>query len=309
MNTVPYSDLVSYYVDRPDRRAVDLREAGVPECVVLGQALYRHAYPPLQEHCHFGVVELAYVESGLQPYNLQDLEFTLFGGEGTIIPPDTRHGSSGQPSYPCKKAWVQLRLPDVRRFPVWLGLSSDEARPILEMLRSPANLYSKWPSDFPQLINRLFAIADRPPSPIRTAMLRTGLQHILFELLDRNVPETAPAYQIRVRKVIAWLEKQTGEPPTLERLAQEAGLSLSSFKRVFRNVTGTTPHAYILHKRIDRAMSLLAEGRGSVTDIAVECGFPSSQYFATVFKRMTGVTPNDFVRKRGISAPADTDGQ
>ena len=106
-----------------------------------------------------------------------------------------------------------------------LGLSSNEALPILEMLRCPANLYSKWPSDFPQRINRLFAVADRPPSPIRTAMLRTGLQHILFELLDRNVPETAPAYQLRVRKVIMWLETHAGDSPPVERLACEAGLS------------------------------------------------------------------------------------
>jgi len=309
MNTVPYSDLVSYYVERPDRRAVDLREAGVPECVVLGQALYRHAYPPLQEHCHFGVVELAYVESGLQPYNLRDLDFTLFGGEGTIIPPDTRHGSSGQPSYPCKKAWIQLLLPEDRRFVSWLGLSSDEAQPVLEMLRCPANRYSKWPSDFPQRINRLFAVADRPPSPIRTAMLRTGLQHILFELLDRNVPETAPAYQLRVRKVIMWLETHASVSPPVERLACEAGLSLSSFKRIFHSVTGMTPHAYILHKKIDRAMNLLMEGGKSVTEVAQECGFVSSQYFATAFKRMTGVSPNDVLRKRGITVPADTDGQ
>ncbi len=127
MNTVPYSDLISYYVERSDRRAVDLREAGVPECVVLGQALYRRAYPPLQEHRHYGVAELAYVESGFQPYNVLDNEFTLFGGEGTIIPPDTGHGSSGQPSYPCKKAWVQLRLPDADSTSDWLGLSPEEA--------------------------------------------------------------------------------------------------------------------------------------------------------------------------------------
>jgi AraC-like DNA-binding protein len=309
MNTVPYSDLISYYVERPDRRAVDLREAGVPECVVLGQALYRRAYPPLQEHRHYGVAELAYLESGFQPYNVLDREFTLFGGEGTIIPPDTGHGSSGQPSYPCKKAWIQLRLPDENSTSDWLGLSPEEAQPILEMLRHPVNLYSKWPADFPQLISRLFAIADRPPSPTRTAMLRTCLQHILFELLERNVPETAPAHQLRVRRVITWLGTHISESPTVEHLAREAGLSSSSFKRIFHSVTGMTPHAYILHKKIERAMDLLLEADMRITDVAQACGFSTSQYFATVFKRMTGVSPNDVLRKRGIALPVDTDGQ
>ncbi|HON48942.1 MAG TPA: helix-turn-helix transcriptional regulator, partial [Kiritimatiellia bacterium] len=65
----------------------------------------------------------------------------------------------------------------------------------------------------------------------------------------------------------------------------------------------------ILHKKIDRAMNLLLEGKKSVTGVAQECGFASSQYFATAFKRMTGVTPNDVLHKRGIALPADTDGQ
>jgi AraC-like DNA-binding protein len=177
------------------------------------------------------------------------------------------------------------------------------------MLRHPVNLYSKWPADFPQLISRLFAIADRPPSPTRTAMLRAGLQHILFELLDRNVPETAHAHQLRVRKVIMWLETHISESPTVDHLAREAGLSSSSFKRIFHSVTGMTPHAYILHKKIERAMGLLLEADMRVTDVAQACGFSTSQYFATVFKRMTGVSPNDVLRKRGIALPTNTDGQ
>jgi len=56
-------------------------------------------------------------------------------------------------------------------------------------------------------------------------------------------------------------------------------------------------------------MNLLLEGKKSVTGVAQECGFASSQYFATAFKRMTGVTPNDVLHKRGIALPADTDGQ
>lgn len=309
MNTVPFSDLTSFYVDRFDRRAVDLREAGVPECVVLGQATYRHAYPPLQEHRHFNVAELAFVAKGQQPYSINGRDFTLLGGEGTIIPPDTPHSSAGQPSYPCKKAWIQLLLPDGKPTKSWLGLTNDEARPILDMLRQPTNLYTKWPTDYGQRINRLFTIFDLPPSPLRTAMLRAGLQQILFDLLDRNVPFTAPAHQIRVRKVIAWLESLTDESPSIERLAREAGLSLSSFKRVFRDVAGITPHAYILHKKIDRAMAMLSDGQQSVTEIALACGFSTSQYFATVFKRITGVTPNDMLRKHGITVPSDTDGQ
>ncbi len=308
MTQVPYSDLTSYYVNRPDRRAVDLRVAGIPEGIVLGRSLYRNAYPPLPLHRHFGVAELAFVEAGHQPYDIGGVRFTLLGGEGAVIPPDTPHSSDGHPSYPGKRFWIQLLLPERPADP-WLGLSPDEAAPLVSMLRSPANPYSRWPADFASRAAELFALFDRPPSPTRTAMLRTRLLSILFDLLDLNVPDTAPAYQRRVRKAIGWAEAQPAKAPTLEELAEVSGLSVSSFKRVFKEVAGIPPHAYILRKRIDHAQNLLRKGERTVTDIAFECGFPSSQYFATVFKRVTGLTPNDVLRNRVMSLPPDEDGQ
>lgn len=308
MTKVPYSDLTSYYVNRPDRRAVDLRSAGIPEGVVLGRSLYRNAYPPLPPHRHFGVAELAYVEAGHQPYDIGGQRLTLLGGEGAVIPPDTLHSSDGHPSYPGKRFWLQLLLPARPKAP-WLGLSADEAAPLIHMLRAPANPYSRWPADFPQRTGALFDLYDRAPSPTRTAMLRTALLSILFDLLDLNVPDAAPAYQTRVRKAIGWAEARPAKAPTLEELADVSGLSVSSFKRVFKEVAGIPPHAYILRKRIDYAQSLLRKGERTVTDIAFECGFPSSQYFATVFKRVTGLTPNEVLRNRVAPLPPDEDGQ
>lgn len=227
MDKVPYSDLISHYVSRDDRRAIDVRQAGVPECVVAGWASYRYAYPPLPEHQHFRVAELAYAEIGRQPYAVADRCFTLQGGEGIIIPPDTLHSSDNQPSYPCKKYWFQLLLPSDSSQP-WLGLTPAEAEPLVTMLRTPTVQSAKWPADFPRRISALFGIFDGPVSPIRTAMLRTGLLTILFDLLNLQEEKTLPANQMRIRQAIAF-----------------------------------------------------------------ECGFSSSQYFATVFKRIVGVTPND----------------
>jgi AraC-like DNA-binding protein len=308
MTQVPYSDLTSYYVNRPDRRAVDLREAGVPEGIVLGRSLYRSAYPPLPPHRHFGVAELAYIETGHQPYDIGGQRLTLLGGEGAVIPPDTPHSSDGHPSYPGKRFWLQLRLPDRPGRP-WLGLSAKEAAPLLRMLRAPANPCSRWPANFSQRASALFDLYDQPPSPTRAARLRTALLTLLFDLLDLNVPDAAPAYQTRVRKAIGWAESRPEKAPTLEELATVAGLSVSSFKRVFKEVAGIPPHAYLLRRRIERAQSRLRKGDRTVTEVAFECGFPSSQYFATVFKRVTGLTPNDVLRNRVAPFPADGDGQ
>lgn len=308
MKQVPYSDLISYYVTRDDRRAIDLRQAGVLECVVAGWASYCHAYPPLPEHRHFNVAELAFAETGRQPYNIAGRQFTLQGGEGIIIPPDTPHSSDGHPSYPGKKFWIQFRLPSCRQEP-WLGLSAAEAEPLVEMLRMPAVLRAKWPADFPRRLSALFDVFDQRPTPLRTAMLRNGLLALLFDLLNLKVRETSPADQARISRAIAWMEELTEEPVILEQLAEISGLSVSSFKRVFKEVVGITPHAFIVRKQIDRAQRLLQAGQDSITDIAFECGFSSSQYFATVFKRIVGITPNDLLKKRDIPLPSNFDGQ
>lgn len=308
MSKVPYSNLTSYYVTRADRRAIDVRLAGVPECIVAGWTSYRHAYPPLPEHQHFGVAELAYAETGRQPYAVANHPFTLQGGEGIAIPPDTPHSSDGHPSYPGKRFWIQLRLPSSEEYP-WLGLTASEAAPLVEMLQRPAVRGVKWPADFSRRISALFDVFDRPAAPVRTAMLRNGLLSLLFDLLNAQVQETLPADQTRIRRAIAWLEAETELPATLEQFAEASGLSASSFNRVFKEVVGITPHAFILRKRIDRAQRLLQAGQGSITDIAFACGFSSSQYFATVFKRIVGITPNALLTKHDVPLPSEADGQ
>lgn len=308
MKTVPHSDVVSYYVDRPDRRAVDLRAAGLPEGIVLGRSAYRRAYPPLPEHRHFGVAELAYVETGHQPYDVGGRHFTLTGGEGVVIPPDTPHSSDAQPSYPGRRFWLQLQLPKTDDLP-WLNLSPKEAAPLVAMLRKPANICAKWPSDFPSRFDVLFGLYDRSASAVRTAMLRTALLGLLFELLDLSASDVPTAYQARVKRATDWAEAHLSEPVSIERLAAVAGLSASGFKHAFKTITGNSPHAYLLRKRVERARALLGANGGSVTDIALACGFPSSQYFATVFKRVTGLTPNDVLRNRVAPLPSDEDGQ
>ena len=74
-------------------------------------------------------------------------------------------------------------------------------------------------------------------------------------------------------------------------MAEVAGLSVSHFKARFRRETGLPPREFILREKIRLAREALGKGHGTVTDIAFELGFSSSQYFATVFKRYTGQSP------------------
>jgi AraC-like DNA-binding protein len=66
---------------------------------------------------------------------------------------------------------------------------------------------------------------------------------------------------------------------------------------LFHQEIGMPPSEYILRKKIELAKEMLLAG-ATVTQTAFELDFSSSQYFATVFKRYTGESPRDFLRKK-----------
>lgn len=59
-----------------------------------------------------------------------------------------------------------------------------------------------------------------------------------------------------------------------------------------------TPHRWLVQRRIARACEMLADPRVSVTEIALACGFSSSQHFATAFRKHMGATPSAYRRDR-----------
>jgi AraC-like DNA-binding protein len=81
-----------------------------------------------------------------------------------------------------------------------------------------------------------------------------------------------------------------------EALAQ-LPLSYRQLSRHFQDVFGTSPKRYQLLARLDEARRLLLQTRLSVTDIAMELGYSSSQHFATQFRRHTGQSPSDCRRE------------
>ena len=90
------------------------------------------------------------------------------------------------------------------------------------------------------------------------------------------------------------LESSSAQPWTLESMAESAGLHRTRFAHYVRKLRNMTPLECLAHLRVERARRLMRERPGlSLTDIALECGFASSQYFATVFRRVTGRSPRE----------------
>ncbi|MEJ7710671.1 MAG: helix-turn-helix transcriptional regulator [Pyrinomonadaceae bacterium] len=80
----------------------------------------------------------------------------------------------------------------------------------------------------------------------------------------------------------------------LEEIAAAAYLSPFHFARLFKKLTGATPHAYLAALRTNRARTLLAETDLSITEISARVGYASPSHFTKAFRQTAGLTPRDF---------------
>jgi AraC family transcriptional regulator len=119
------------------------------------------------------------------------------------------------------------------------------------------------------------------------------LEQLVLELLDCAGAGGDALYADHLARMI---ESALGEDLRLERLAREAGVSAHAFSQAFARAFGTTPHAYIRDRRIERAKSLLLAHDLPLAEVALHCGFASQSHLTTTFKRLVGRTPGAFRR-------------
>ena len=93
------------------------------------------------------------------------------------------------------------------------------------------------------------------------------------------------------------------EPLDVKALAKAAKLSPAHFSREFRRAFGEPPHQYLLHRRLERAATLLRTTDRSVADVCLTVGLSSVGSFTTSFRTRFGMTPTEY---RAAHPPAVT---
>jgi AraC family transcriptional regulator len=118
--------------------------------------------------------------------------------------------------------------------------------------------------------------ASRPDGTIRGG-LAGWQQHMLAKYVQEHLSEQIP----------------------LSTLARLARLSTFHFSRAFKQSFGVSPHRYHTNQRIERAKSMLAERKQSVTEVGLSVGFGETSSFVAVFRKITGQTPSRYQRALG----------
>ncbi len=106
------------------------------------------------------------------------------------------------------------------------------------------------------------------------------------------------ALQIRMQKMLGFINENYSRQITLRDIAAAANISKSEASRCFQSYLGTSPVNYLLNYRIQKAMQLLRTGEMTVNAIAIECGFGSSAYFCKIFRAYNGLTPMKFRKNK-----------
>ena len=97
-----------------------------------------------------------------------------------------------------------------------------------------------------------------------------------------------------VKRVLRRIHTDYATPLSLEALAAEAGLSPKYFCRLFRQITGRTPIAYLQYYRLEKAAERLLTTDQSITEVAFSCGFGDISYFTKAFRRAKGVSAREY---------------
>jgi AraC family transcriptional regulator len=115
----------------------------------------------------------------------------------------------------------------------------------------------------------------------------------------RHASSVSPLRPFILSRIEAFVEENLGGEIRLERLARMASMSVDHFVRAFKQATGSTPHRYLLERRLDRASVLLRDSADSVATVARRCGFPGAAHFSATFHDHYGVTPSEY-RRGGV---------
>ena len=90
------------------------------------------------------------------------------------------------------------------------------------------------------------------------------------------------------------MRERLAEDLSIKELAGLVRLGPRQFCRRYRAATGTTPARAMEAIRLDQGAMLLSTTRASITDIALDCGYPQPQHLATAFRRRFEVTPTQY---------------
>ncbi|NVK52553.1 MAG: helix-turn-helix transcriptional regulator [Flavobacteriaceae bacterium] len=100
---------------------------------------------------------------------------------------------------------------------------------------------------------------------------------------------------IKIRKAKDIIIARMAEPPSLQELANEVGLTLKKLKDGFKQIYGDTVYSFLFDYKMEHARRLLESNKHNVNEVGLKIGYSTSSHFIAAFKKKYGITPKKYI--------------
>ena len=138
-------------------------------------------------------------------------------------------------------------------------------------------------------------LGKNPLYQIKCSLLIT---EIIYKIILAKLPYNKIPHIKKLENARIFIQENFRDEISVEALAESIGMSVSYFRRLFHEAYDYSPMQYIINLRIENARDLLLSGEVNVSEAARLSGFDDIYYFSTLFKRKTGSSPSQLLKKQ-----------
>ena len=269
----------------------------------------------LKRHCNEGI-EITYLETGSMAFTVDNKEYPLKSGKLTVTRPWQPHALGNPNIGPGRLHWVILdvgvRQPHQRwQWPDWFVMSREDIKLLTTLLSHNEDHVWQACSDTASCFTEIARTIQNKQDKFqvsRLAVLINQLFLTILNMLDGKSIALAPELTSAQRTVELFLDDLKVDMIllckawTTVEMAQECSVGATRFTALCKKISNMTPKHYLNYHRIKAASKMLTKKkRLNITEVALSCGFTSSQYFSTVFKEFKGCSPKAFREEGGVA--------
>ena len=256
--------------------------------LTLSSRVIHKASGAIDMHYHADSIEIFCLVKGNRIINVDGRYYTVRGNEIFVIYPKETHSTSYYTQSPGKFYGIRVNLSESSI----LGLNGEFSAILTKLLLSLDRHYRLTPEALGLIDSVLaeFCIDGEFSRYIAASYLGS----FLFSIKGLQPVSGVTEVDDYIKIALAYIEQNYHIQIKIERLAAVSGLSMSHFKNKFKDNMGMTPSEYVNFVKIETAKQSLSQGNASITELAYELGFCSSDYFSTVFKKFVLLSPNEY---------------
>lgn len=273
----------------------------LPELVSLGRCVTNQPHQGGVRTDGQDGLEIGYIDSG-------SIEWWTGGGleeagAGSFIIdwPGDWQGGTDAIIHPCRRYWVRFNFPPRGELP---GISDATLASLKAVFETMTVRHFPAVSPVKELFEQLLH-QQRSPGWFGEEISRAVFHQILFATANASRLNRQVRRSRAVVSAIEYMRDHLHEECRVEDVAAHVGLSVGYFHEIFWREVRITPSQFHLRSRVALAKRELIYTDAAITGIAMKLGYSSSQYFATVFKKVVGMTPKEYrgLHERPLADP------